>query len=112
VNRGEVWWVDFGQPFGSEPGYRRPVLILQADSFNRSRIQTVVVVPLSTNTALALAPGNVLCRPRETGLKKASVANVSQLTVIDRSRLADKAGELSGRLLTQVEDGVRLLLAL
>lgn len=112
MNRGEVWWVDFGQPFGSEPGYRRPVLILQADAFNRSRIQTVVVVPLSANTALSLAPGNVLCRPRETGLKKASVANVSQLTVIDRNRLADKAGVLSVRLLTQVEDGVRQLLAL
>ena len=112
MNRGEVWWVAFGQPFGSEPGYRRPVLILQADSFNRSRIQTVVVVPLSTNTALNLAPGNVLCRPRETGLKKASVANVSQLTVIDRSRLVDKAGVLSVHLLTQVEDGVRQLLAL
>lgn len=112
LNRGEVWWVDFGQPVGSEPGYRRPVLILQADSFNRSRIQTVVVVPLSTNTALAQAPGNVLCRPRETGLKRASVANVSQLTVIDRSRLVDRAGVLSLRLLTQVEDGVRVLLAL
>ena len=112
MNRGEIWWADFGQPFGSEPGYRRPVLILQADSFNRSRIQTVVVVPLSTNTALTLAPDNVLCRPRETGLKKASVANVSQLTVIDRGRLADKAGVLSVRLLTQVEDGVRQLAAL
>jgi mRNA interferase MazF len=112
MNRGEVWWADFGRPLGSEPGYRRPVVVLQADSFNRSHIQTVVVVPLSTNTALALAPGNVLCRPRETGLKKASVANVSQLTVVDRRRLADKAGVLSARLLTQVEDGVRLLLAL
>ena len=112
MNRGEVWWADFGQPLGSEPGYRRPVLVLQADSFNRSRIQTVVVVPLSTNAALALAPGNVLCRPRETGLKRASVANVSQLTVVDRSRLAEKAGVLDRRLLAQVEDGVRLLLAL
>jgi mRNA interferase MazF len=108
VNRGEIWWADVGQLFGSAPGDRRPVLILQADSFNRSRIQTVVVVPLSTNTGLALAPGNVRCRPRETGLEKASVANVSQLTVVDRGRLAEKAGVLSARLLTQVEDGVRL----
>jgi mRNA interferase MazF len=112
VNRGEIWWADLGQPFGSEPGYRRPVLILQADAFNRSRIQTILVVPLSTNTGLALAPGNVLCRPRETGLKKASVANVSQLAVIDRRRLAKKAGLLSARPLSQVEDGVRLVLAL
>jgi len=112
VNRGEIWWADFGQPLGSEPGYRRPVLILQADSFNRSRIQTVVVVPLSTNAGLALAPGNMLCRPRETGLKRASVANVSQLTVVDRGRLAEKVGALSARLLTQVEDGVRQVLSL
>jgi len=112
VNRGEIWWADFGRPLGSEPGYRRPVLILQADSFNRSRIQTVVVVPLSTNAGLALAPGNMLCRPRETGLKRASVANVAQLTVVDRGRLAEKVGVLSTRLLTQVEDGVRQVLSL
>ncbi len=112
MNRGEIWWADFGQPFGSEPGFRRPVLILQADSFNRSRIQTVVVVPLSTNTGLALAPGNVLCRPRETHLERASVANVSQLTVIDRGRLTARVGALSARLLTRVEDGIRQVLAL
>ncbi len=112
VNRGEIWWADFGQPFGSEPGYRRPVVILQADSFNRSRIQTVIVVPLSANATLAAAPGNILCRPRETHLKKASVANVSQIAIIDRARLVEKAGNLSARLLARVEDGVRLVLAL
>jgi mRNA interferase MazF len=112
VNRGEIWWVDFGQPFGSEPGYRRPALVLQADSFNRSLIQTVIVVPFSTNTALALAPGNVLCRSRETSLRKTCVANVSQIAVVDRARLVERAGSLSGRLLAQVEDGVRQVLAL
>ncbi len=112
MNRGDIWWADFGQPLGSEPGYRRPVLILQADSFNRSRIRTVVVVPLSTNAGLALAPGNVFCRPRETGLERASVANVSQLTVVDRGRLAERVGVLPARLLTQVEDGVRQVLSL
>ena len=112
MNRGEIWWADFGQPFGSEPGYRRPVLVLQADGFNRSRIQTVLVVPLSTDTGLALAPGNARCRPRDTGLDRESVANVSQLTVVDRGRLTDKAGILSARLLRQVEDGVRQVLAL
>jgi mRNA interferase MazF len=91
----------------------RSVLILQTDSFNRSRMQTVVVVPLPTNTGLALARGHVLCRPRETGLERAPVANVSQqLTVVGRGRLAEKAGVLSARLLTHVEDGVRLALAL
>ena len=75
-------------------------------------IQTVIVVPFSTNTALALAPGNVVCRPRETRLKRAYVANVSQILVVDRSRLVEKAGSLSSRLLAQVEAGVRLVLAL
>ena len=112
MNRGEIWWVDFGQPFGSEPAYRRPALVLQSDAFNRSLIQTVVVVPFSTNTALALAPGNVLCRPRQTGLPKACVANVSQIAVIDRARLVQRVGDLPGALLTQVEDGVRCVLAL
>ena len=112
LSRGEIWWADFGEPHGSEPGYRRPILVLQADAFNRSLIQTVVVVPLSTNVRLSSAPGNVLCRRKDTGLKKDSVANVSQLTVIDRSRLVEKASSLSARLLTQVEDGVRLVLEL
>ncbi|MEW6365946.1 MAG: type II toxin-antitoxin system PemK/MazF family toxin [Acidobacteriota bacterium] len=112
MNRGDIWWADFGMPFGSEPGYRRPVLVLQADQFNRSRIQTVIVVPMSGNTRLAEAPGNVLCRPGDTGLEKLSVANVSQLAVIDRKRLQERMGTLPPRLLTQVEEGVRLVLDL
>jgi mRNA interferase MazF len=112
VSRGEIWWTDFGQPFGSEPGYRRPALVVQADSFNRSRLATVLVVPLSRNLELAAAPGNVLCRPRDTGLPKASVANVSQLTVTDRRRLVEKAGSIPGLLLKEVESGLRLVLGL
>lgn len=112
MNRGEVWWVDFGQPFGSEPGFRRPAVVIQADAFNRSAIQTVIVVPMSTNMTLSLAPGNVPCRPRDTGLKKACVANVSQVAVIDRERLVEKAGSLSTRLLGEVDAGLRLVLAL
>lgn len=112
LNRGEIWWIDFGQPFGSEPGFRRPAVLVQADSFNRSTIQTVIAVPMSANAALAMAPGNVLCRPRDTGLRKPCVANVSQIAVIDRGRLVEKAGRLSDRLLTQVEAGLRLVLAL
>lgn len=112
LNRGEIWWIDFGQPFGSEPGFRRPAVVVQADSFNRSAIRTVIVVPMSTNAALAMAPGNVRCRPRDTGLEKPCVANVSQVAVIDRVRLVEKAGRLTDRLLTQVEAGLRLVLAL
>ncbi|HEY7699724.1 MAG TPA: type II toxin-antitoxin system PemK/MazF family toxin [Vicinamibacteria bacterium] len=110
--RGEVWWADFGHPFGFEPGYRRPVIVMQADTFNRSRIETVLVVPMTTNTELAAAPGNVLCRPKDTGLDKPSVANVSQLSVLDRRCLVEKAGAVTTRVMTQVEDGVRLVLGL
>ena len=112
MRRGDIWWTDFGQPFGSEPAYRRPALVLQADTFNRSAIATVIVVPLSRSLELVHAPGNVLCRPRDTGLPKPSVANVSQLTVADRRRLIEKAGSVPGTLLMQLEEGVRLVLGL
>ena len=112
MNRGEVWWADLGEPFGSEPGYRRPVIIVQSDFFNRSRIGTILVIPMTSGEELSDAPGNVLCRRRDTGLPRASVANVSQLTVVDRKRLTDKVGAVPSRLMTQVEAGVRLVLAL
>jgi mRNA interferase MazF len=112
MNRGEVWWADFGEPFGSEPGYRRPVVIVQSDLFNRSRIATVLVIPMTSREELSEAPGNVVCRPKETGLARLSVANVSQLTVVDRRRLVEKAGALPSRLILQVEAGLRLVLAL
>jgi len=112
ARRGEIWWADFGQPFGSEPGYRRPALVVQADAFNQSRIQTVLLIPLTKTLELASAPGNVLCRPRDTGLPKASVVNVSQLAVAHRGRLLEKAGTLPGRVMRQVEEGLRLILGL
>lgn len=112
MKRGEIWWVDFGEPFGSEPGYRRPAVVFQADPFNRSHLSTVLLVPLTRTLAWAGSPGNVLCRPRHTGLKHASVANVSQLTVADRRRLVERIGSLSAAVLAQIEDGLRLVLAL
>jgi mRNA interferase MazF len=112
VRRGEIWWVDFGQPFGSEPGFRRPALVVQADPFNQSLIATVVLVPLTRNVTLASAPGNVLCRPRDTGLRHPSVANVSQVTVADRKRVVERAGVLPPRLMACVEEGLRLVLGL
>lgn len=112
ARRGEVWWTDFGVPFGSEPGYRRPSLVVQADAFNQSAIQTVVLIPLTKTLELAGAPGNVLCCPRDTGLPRTSVVNVSQLTVVDRRRLLEKVGAVPGRLLKQIEDGMRLVLGL
>lgn len=112
MRRGEIWWADFGRPAGSEPGYRRPVLIVQADPFNQSAISTVIVVPLTKNLDLAAAPGNVALSPRHTGLRLRSVADVSQVAVLDRRRLLDKAGALPGSSLAQVEAGLRLVLAL
>lgn len=112
MRRGEIWWAVLGPPAGSEPGYRRPVLVLQTNEFNDSRLRTVVVAAITSNLRLADAPGNVRCRRRETGLDKTSVINVSQIATIDKANLRDRAGRLSGRLLAWVEDGVRLVLGL
>jgi mRNA interferase MazF len=112
MRRGEVWWVDFGLPVGSEPCYRRPAVIVQVDSFNNSRVSTVLLVPLTRTLEWAKAPGNVLLRPKQTGLKHPSVANVSQVTVSDRRRLVERAGTLPGVAMSQVDEGLRQVLGL
>lgn len=112
MRRGEIWWAALGRPFGSAPGYRRPVLILQIDDFNESPIHTVVVAAISSNTKLAAAPGNVLCNRRDTRLSKSSVVNVSQVATIDKRALRERVGVLATAKLTRVEDGVRLVLGL
>ncbi len=94
MNQGDVWWADLGEPMGSEPGYRRPVVIVQGQAFNRSAIRTVVCVPLTTNLKWAAAPGNVVLRPRDTGLSKECVANVSGLVAVDRAVLVERVGGL------------------
>jgi len=110
MRRGDVWWADLPPPGGSEPAYRRPVLIVQTDPFDESRIQTVVAVAFTSNLRLASAPGKVLCRRQDTGSRKTPVANVSQLTALDKSRLEKRVSALPRRLFRQVEDGLRLLL--
>lgn len=110
--RGEVWWASHPEPIGSGPGARRPVLVVQANEFNVSRIHTVIVAAISSNLHLAAAPGNVLCRTRETGLPRDSVVNVSQLITVDKSLLTERVGILPGRALRQVEAGLRLVLSL
>ncbi|MDR1453130.1 MAG: type II toxin-antitoxin system PemK/MazF family toxin [Candidatus Margulisbacteria bacterium] len=110
--RGEVWWVDFGLPFGSEPAFKRPAVIMQDDAFNQSKINTVIIVPLTTNLALARAPGNVFAPKEKTKLRKDSVAVVSQITVIDKKRLRQKRSKLDGKVLTEIEDGLALTLGL
>lgn len=112
MRRGEIWWADLPEPVGAAPGCRRPVLILQADSFTRSRIATVVVVVLSTNLRLATAPGNVVITARESGLPYDSVINVSQIATLDKTTLDIEVGQITTRTLAEVEDGVRLVLDL
>jgi mRNA interferase MazF len=112
IERGEVWWADLGEPDGSEPGYRRPVVIVQSEAFNRSRLRTVIAVVLMTNVRLVEAPGNVLLPAKATGLPKDSVANVSQIITVDRDFLLERAGRIRGQLLQDVDKGLRLVLAL
>jgi len=112
IERGEVWWADLGAPDGSEPGYRRPVVIVQSDAFNRSRLRTVIAVVLTTNLRLLEAPGNVLVQAKASGLPRDSVANVSQLITMDRDFLVERIGRLRGQPMKDLEGGLRLVLGL
>ena len=112
MRRGDVWWADLPEPEGSAPGFRRPVLVVQADEFNRSRIQTVIAAAITSNTALAAAPGNVPLPKRSAGLSRDSVVNVSQIVTLDKRFLTERAGRLSEAKIRQVEEGLRLALAL
>jgi mRNA interferase MazF len=112
MTRGEIWWADFGIPFGSEPGFRRPVLIVQDDAFNKSKINTVVVIPLTTNLLLENAPGNLRIEKDESGLSKESVIVVSQLYAIDRKRLIEVASRIPKRIMDEVENGIKMVLGM
>ena len=111
ISQGEIWWADdLGAPQGAEPGFRRPVVIVQSDSFNRSRIATVVCVPLTGNLHWADAPGNVLLPSAASGLPKDSVANVSKLVTLDRGALNDRVGKLSDSKLELILYGIDVVL--
>ena len=112
IRRGDIWWASLPEPIASEPGYSRPVLVAQSDDFNRSRIETVVAVVITSNLRLAQAPGNVLLPRTATGLTRDSVANVSQVITIDKRFLTERVGALPLHLLEQVESGLRLALSL
>lgn len=112
IRRGQVWWVDFGEPKGPKPGYRHPALVLQRDEVNGSRINTVVVCVLTSNRALAKAPGNVLLPKRSTGLARDFVANASQITTVNKEDLDALVGVVPARLLETVSDGLRWFLGL
>lgn len=110
IAQGDVCWADLPDPVGSGPGFRRPVVVVQGDAFNRSRLATAVCVPLTSNLKWAGAPGNVLLPARSTGLSKDSVANVSQLVTLDRSVLTKRVGRLSRAQLALVLVGIDVVL--
>ncbi|MBL8204163.1 MAG: type II toxin-antitoxin system PemK/MazF family toxin [Blastocatellia bacterium] len=112
MQHGEIWWADLPTPTVSGPGFRRPVLVVQADSFNQSRIQTVIVAVITKNLNLAEAPGNILLSPRVSHLPVASVVNVSQLIALDKTLLTEYVSTLTSKKIKQIEAGLRLVLGL
>jgi mRNA interferase MazF len=112
VHRGEIWWANLPDPVGSEFGYRRPVLIVQNDTFTQSRINTIVVVIITSNIRLAESPGNVLLPSQATGLPRDSVVNVSQIITVDKTFLVEHVRSLPEYLLEEVDEGLRAVLYL
>jgi mRNA interferase MazF len=110
ISQGEIWWADLPDPAGSGPGFRRPVIVVQGDPFNRSKIATVLCVTLTSNLKWADAPGNVLFEARLTGLPKDSVANVSQVVALDKSSLTERVGKLPREKSNLVLDGIDIVL--
>jgi len=110
IGQSEIWWADLGEPMGSTPGYRRPVLVVQCDAINLSRIATVVCIPLTNNLKWGGAPGNVLLSARATGLPKDSVANVSLIIALDKQQLAERIGKIARRQLDLVLAGIDIIL--
>lgn len=110
ISQGDVWWADLPEPVGSGPGFRRPVVVVQADSFNRSALGTVLCVPLTGNLKWATAPGNAVLSARSTGLPKDSVANVSQLFAADRSQLTERTGRISQKQMALLLAGIDVVL--
>ncbi len=112
MKRGELWWAALPSPVGSGPGYKRPVLIVQANPFNASRISTVIVATVTSNLALAEAPGNVRIGKSDSGLPQPSVVNISQLITLDRAILSMKVKALPGSVMDKVDAGLKLVLSL
>ena len=112
MQRREIWWADLEAPRGSEPGFRRPVLIVQGEAFNRSRLRTVLVAIITSNPRLADAPGNVLVPAADSGLPKDSVVNVTQLITLDRDYLVEVVGRVPVSVMARVDAGLKLVLDL
>lgn len=112
IERGDIWWVDFGEPRGSEPGFRRPVVVVQADPLNASALGTVMVVPLTSNARRAEAIGNVPVTPKDSGLDRTSVALACQIVTVDKDWLTEHVGALPARVMRRIEDGLQIVLGL
>jgi mRNA interferase MazF len=110
INQGDVFWIDLDEPFGSEPGYRHPHVVVQNNVFNHSRISTVIVCTITSNLKRAKAPGNVPLEKGEANLPKQSVVNVSQIFTVDKRDLTEKIGSLSHKRVRQILDGIQLLI--
>ncbi len=110
ISQGEIWWADLPAPAGSGPGFRRPLVVVQCDALNRSRIATVVCVPLTSNLKWGSAPGNVRLSARLTGLPRDSVANVSQIVAVNKAFLTSRAGKLPRLKLELVLSGIDVIL--
>lgn len=112
MRRGEIWWASLDEPRGSEPGYRRPVVIISSNEFNQSKIRTVIVVIVTSNLRLADAPGNFSISGKESGLSKKSVVNVSQVLTLDKSFLSNKVGKLPQNKILFLNEGLKLVLSI
>jgi mRNA interferase MazF len=110
--RGELWWIDYGVPYGSEPGYRRPVIIIQNDLFNNSKINTTVVIPLTTNLLLADVPGNILLDKKESKLGKNSVILLSQIGVVDKERFIEKISKINKDTMEKIDNNIMFILGI
>lgn len=112
MKRGDIWWAVLDEPMGSEPGYRRPVVIVSSNEFNQSKIRTVLVAIITSNLRLAEAPGNFSISKKESGLSKESVVNVSQVLTLDKSFLSKKSGKLLSKKIMALNEGLRLVLSI
>ena len=112
MRRGEIWWASLPDPLGSGPGYRRPVVVIQSDPFNESRISTVIVAVITSNLNLSAAPGNILLERNVSKLPSDSVVNVSQVLTVDRSLLTEPVSNLPDGIMNAIDDGLRLVMNL
>ena len=111
AQRGQIWWADLGEPRGSGPGYRRPIIVIQANSFNKTNLSTVIVAIVTSNLDLGDMPGNVRLTTGTTGLDNDSVVNITQLLTVDRADLVEYVGSVSDRKMDQIDRGLRLVLS-